>query len=336
MIGIAISLALILLLLGALLWAGGGKTIHATQGSGIIESIPDALEQAPLPSHTLIVLSYNLGYGLGGHHDAGRRLGAADIYDRLDHIIETIAASEADVTLLQEVDFASQRTHDIDQLHYIAAALGWGFAARAMTWECRYLPYPVWPFGRPTGRLRAGMGVISRFPLVQNTRQRLSQSRARPLLTPLFASYHTVQMVDVQCGSQMIRLLNAHLNGGEASTRLQQAQELVAFVQQVATSHSVLMGSFNAAVQTPDPTMDVVMDGLRDRFHIMADEALTYPAMAPHSRLDHVFIADGLQALSTRVMLPDTPVTEHLPLIMHLRWPLPMLTQEGGSTHERL
>ena len=57
--------------------------------------------------------------------------------------------------LLQEVDFASQRTHDIDQLHYIAAALGWGFAARVITWECRYVPYPVWPAGR-THRATAG------------------------------------------------------------------------------------------------------------------------------------------------------------------------------------
>ena len=53
----------------------------------------------------------------------------AAVYDRLDAVIEAIAASGADVALLQEVDFASRRTYDIDQLQ-LAAALGWGFGTR--------------------------------------------------------------------------------------------------------------------------------------------------------------------------------------------------------------
>ena len=177
MIEVVVALVLVLLLLGGLVWAGGGKTIHETQGSGIIESIPDALEREPAAPETLVVLSYDLAYGLGTQRSRVPPPEITTIYDRLDQIVETIAGSGADVALLQEVDFASRRTHDIDQLHYIAAALGWGFAARALTWECRYLPFPCWPFGRPTGRLRAGMGVISRYPLIQNTRQRLSQPR---------------------------------------------------------------------------------------------------------------------------------------------------------------
>lgn len=336
MIGIAVLLAIVLLLLGAWVWAAGGQTVHPTAGSGIIEAIPDAIEQHPLPSHTLTVMSFNLAYGLGRQQNTGQPLGVAAMYDRLDCIVETIAAAAADVVLLQAVDFSSRRTHHIDQLYYIAAALGWGFAARAPTWACRYLPDAIWPSGRSSGRVRAGMGVISRFPLVQNLRQRLPQPGSFTWLASGVRPLHTVQMVDVQCGAQLVRLFNVHLYGGAVVGRLPQAQALVTFVQQMATSNSVVMGSFNAALQSSDATMNLVLDGLRDRLQLADDAGLTYPAGAPSARLDHALIAPGLQLLDTQVVRPEQPVTDHLPLMMRLRWHLTLLTQDGRSTHERL
>ncbi|TMA59032.1 MAG: hypothetical protein E6J80_04190, partial [Deltaproteobacteria bacterium] len=158
MLEVAMTLAILLLLLGAVLWAGGGKTLHEPHGSGIVEAIPGALEASLPPPPELTVLSYSIAYGLNDSPSTGLPPGPATVYDCLDAIIETIAASGADVVLLQEVDFASRRTYDIDQLHYIAEALGWGFVARVITWECRYLPYPFWPPWRHAGRLRAGQG----------------------------------------------------------------------------------------------------------------------------------------------------------------------------------
>ena len=40
MLEVVVILSMLLLLLGAVLWAGGGKTLHEAQGSGIIETIP--------------------------------------------------------------------------------------------------------------------------------------------------------------------------------------------------------------------------------------------------------------------------------------------------------
>src|SRR5262245_57401978 len=245
MFEVAMTLAILLLLLGAVLWAGGGKTLHEPHGSSIVEAIPGALEASPLPSPELVVLSYSIDYGLSGSLQTALPPDPATVYDRLDAIIETIATSGADVVLLQEVDFASRRTYDIDQLQYIAAALGWGFVARVITWECRYLPTPLWLPQRHVGRLRAGQGVISRYPLVQNTRQRLSQPLTQPLLAPLFSPYHTVQMVDMQCGERSVRLLNVHLEPRDTTTRQRQAQELVAFVRHVATPNCVFMGALH-------------------------------------------------------------------------------------------
>jgi endonuclease/exonuclease/phosphatase family metal-dependent hydrolase len=345
MLEVVVILAVLLLLLGAVLWAGGGKTLHSAQGSGIIETIPGALEIWPPPAQELVVLSYSIAYGLGDSRQRG--VNPAAVYDRLDAVIETIAASGADVVLLQEVDFASRRTYDIDQLQYIAAALGWGFVARVITWECRYLPSPFWALQRHAGRLRAGQGVISRFPLVQNTRQRLSQPLTQPLLSPLFSPYHTVQMVDMQCGDRTVRFLNVHLEPRDPVTRQRQAQELVAFVRQVATPNCVLMGALNnlaseGTARSNGPAisqvraLDIITSGLRDRLRTvtaMHPSALPGPLYSPR---EYALIGPGLQIVETQVMMPDEPVSDHLPLLLRLRWALPLIPQNRRPHHEHL
>ena len=345
MLEVVVILALLLLLLGGVLWAGGGKTLHEAQGSGIIEAIPGALEPSPAPTEELVVLSYNMAYGLGEALQHRRRVDPGIVYDRLDAIIETLAASGADVVLLQEVDFASRRTYDIDQLQYIAAALGWGFVARVITWECRYLPVPFWLPQRHAGRLRAGQGVISRYPLLQNTRQRLSQPLSQPLLAALFSPYHTVQMVDMQCGERSVRLLNVHLEPRDTATRQRQAQELVTFVRHVATPNCVFMGALSRAASEAtgrhadptigqDRTMDIITSGLRDRLRLVTSTDVASRMETPAYRREYALIGPGLQTVGTQVVRPDEPGSDRLSLVVRLRWALPLVTQNRSPHHE--
>ena len=158
---------------GAVLWASGGRLVFEEQGVGTVEAMPDSLaESLAAPSEALTLFSFNLGYGLGDRSADAVQASEA-IYDRLDRVIEEIAVSEADAALLQEVDFSSSRTGCIPQLHYMAAALGWGYVAAITTWECRYLPLPR----SQAGRVRAGQGIISRLPLEHNSWQRFAQPR---------------------------------------------------------------------------------------------------------------------------------------------------------------
>lgn len=336
MIALFVVLVLVLLLVSGLVWAGGGWTVYPLQGSGIIEAIPGALEADPSPPvGTLVIASYSLAYGLGPQRYDGLPPDAALVYDRLDQMVETLAASGADIAFLQEVDFASQRTHDSDQLYYIAAALGWGYAARAITWECRYLPLPCWPRGYPTGRLRAGMGVISRYPLVQNVRQRLPQARAYPLLSSWFAPHYMVQMVDVQCGATTLRLLNVHLDRRDAATRQRQARALVAFVRDVRTPTSVLMGAFNTAIDAGDmahdQTMPIILAELGGHFRLVAETGEVSTANAPHDGVNHALVGPGLHPRDTRIIDVGEPVSDHLPLTLHLGWTLPLMAANGRN-----
>ena len=245
-----IALALLAGVAGFLLWAGGGKTVFEAQGVGIVEAVPGSLsESAAVPSEALTLFSYNLAYGLG---DVGS--GAAPqaaVYDRLDRVIEAIAACEADAALLQAVDFASHRTSYIPQLHYMAAALGWGYVATVTTWECRYLPLP-W---RHAGRVRAGQGVISRLPLEHNSWQRLPKARAVPLPAGSFAPHEAVQVVDMRCGVRGIRLIQAHPAPRRTGGYQRQGEALAAIVRRVAMPGCVMTG-------VDAPTADGISAGL--------------------------------------------------------------------------
>lgn len=308
----------LLLLLSGVLWAGGGKTTREAHGSGIIERMPDAFDYTPAVSDTLLVFAYCLTYGLDPTDQGRHGRAPAQVYDRLDQVIEAIAASGADLALLQEVDFASRRTSHIDQLQYIATALGWGFAARVITWECRYLPVPFWPLHRQPGRIRAGMGVISRYPLVQNMRQRLPQTATHPLLTPLFAPYPMVQMVDIQCGGRTMRVLNLHCAAQQSSMRHAQAQVLVPFIRQVATPHCVLVGATDLQDRaSASPVLTTLATQLQDRLRLVE-------ASVP------LCIGPGLQVVEAH---REAPLAGKTPALVRLRWALPLRTAPQNGDH---
>jgi endonuclease/exonuclease/phosphatase family metal-dependent hydrolase len=219
--------------------------------------------------------------------------------------------------------------------------------ARVITWECRYLPSPLWAPQRHAGRLRAGQGVISRYPLVQNTRQRLSQPLTQPLLSPLFSPYRTVQMVDMQCGDRTVRFLNVHLEPRDTATRQRQAQELVAFVRHVATPNCVLMGAFNSVASevtarpdgpavSQDRTLDIITSGLRDRLRMVTEMHPPSQPEPPYYCREHALVGPGLQTVETQVVVPDELVSDHLPLLVRLRWSLPLITQNRRPHHEHL
>ena len=289
-----IVLILLIVVSGVILWAGGGKTVFETQGVGIVEAIPGRLPESSIePSDVLTLYSYNLAYALGGASCRSAPQGAAAVYDRLDRVIEAIAACGADAALLQAVDFASRRTDYVAQLHYVAAALGWGYAAAITTWECRCLPAP-W---RQAGRVRAGLGVISRLPLEHNSWQRPPQSWAFPLLAALFGPHDAVQVVDLRCGVRGVRLVQAHLASFSAG-RSRQEEQLAAILRRVAMPSCVMTGFGEATA-----------DGICA--HLGA-----VPALRPEA--GGVLLGSGWPDAKVRVLMPLVGVSEHAPVLVEL------------------
>jgi endonuclease/exonuclease/phosphatase family metal-dependent hydrolase len=324
MMALIILAVFIAILLATCLWAAGGQTVYTTPGSGIIEAIHDALDHEPAPPEgQLVILSYALAYAWEARCADRSPPSAAAVCDRLDGVIETIAASGADIALLQEVDFASSRTCEIDQLYYIAAALGWGYGARAVTWECRYVP---WPWRHPAGRVRAGLGVISRYPLTQHVRHHLPHARAGLLRAARLFPRHAVQMVDVQCGTTTLRLFNVHLASRHTATRRRQMRQLAAFVHAVRTPSCVLMGDLRDAAQ--DDALVGLTTAPPNPLHVVTaptDTQRLHDFEVADTQPDSVLLGRSLRALEVRLVEVETPMGKTLPLALSLRWDLPLM-----------
>ena len=297
---VLIALVLLVVVAAAVLWVGGGKTVFEAQGVGIVEAVPGGLpESAAAPSEVLTLFSYNLAYGLGDTGWRSAPQGAAVVHDRLDRVIEAIAACGADAALLQAVDFASRRTGCIPQLHYMAAALGWGYVAAVTTWECRYLPAPWWRPGRYAGRVRAGQGIISRLPLEHNSWQRLPQSRAFPMLAALFTPHDAVQVVDMRCGVRGVRLMQAHLGMPRTGRHQQREARLAAIVRRMAMPGCVMTGIDEA-------TADGICSNLG-------------ATLALRLETGGVLLGSSWADAEVRVLPPLAGASEHAPVLVTLR-----------------
>ena len=154
-------------------------------------------------------------------------------------------------------------------------------------------------------------------------------------------------MVDMQCGDRTVRLLNVHLEPHDTVTRQRQAQELVAFVRHVVTPNCVLMGALNSVASevtarpagpavNQDGILHMITSGLRDRLRLVTAMHALSPPEALHYRREHALVGPGLQTVETQVVIPDEPVSDHLPLFVRLRWALPRSPQNRRPHHEHL
>jgi hypothetical protein len=171
------------------------------------------------------------------------------------------------------------------------------------------------------------MGVISRYPLVQNMRRRLPYVRPYPPLVARLFPSPTVQMVDVQCGGTTLRLLQVDGGTYDAILSRRQLQALASFVRDVQTPASVLMGMIpemasRQMADHPLPLTQLVTE-LDHRFRLVTD-------CASSSGIAQALVGAGLTPLETRVLPVEAPVGAPPPLVLHLRWALPLMGMNGS------
>jgi hypothetical protein len=138
-------------------------------------------------------------------------------------------------------------------------------------------------------------------------------------------------MVDVQCGATLLRLLNVYLEPQQVTKRQQHVQALVTFVREVYTPTSVLMGTFDTAADRPasKQALPMLMAELGERCRAMPEPG-EHAATAMHQAHPvHALVGSGLQPLDTRTAEVHQPLCAYPPLMLRLRWALPLLTRQG-------
>ncbi len=220
-----------------------------------------------------------------------------------ERIAEVIAACEADVVTLQELDVNRARTGGVDQARIIADELGMHFHFYPAIRENEAFYGDAVLTARPSGLVKAEL---------------LSSWRWRGLGEPRGALW-----VSVDVGGAEIQVINTHLGMLEA-VRLRQIDALLGpeWLGHAACREPVILtGDFNAVPRSRSYQRLTACLSDAQTWLGASRRQPTYPSHAPLLRLDHVFVSPSIEVLKAETV--RTPLariaSDHLPLLVDFR-----------------
>ncbi|SHG97338.1 endonuclease/exonuclease/phosphatase family protein [Geodermatophilus nigrescens] len=265
---------------------------------------PSGVKPAPGPDQPPIpvrLVTFNTHHGVGDdrRHD-------------LPRLAKVLAAADADVICLQEVDrHFGDRSEDVDQALLLSRALDMQLAWGPAIDEER-------PGDAP--RRQYGNALLSRLPiLISDVHPLPGTGEPRSALRTL-----------VELDGGALWVTTTHLTTRSAEERARQVQ-LLRDLHTDSMETGVVVGDLNAAPDAPelsalraDFSDAWTLAGDRDdqarwRFW-QRDEGHTHPARAPHVRIDQVWVTPGIQVVAARV-LDGAGASDHLPLVVDLLVP---------------
>ena len=253
------------------------------------------------------ILTWNLSYGYGIGSEGDERYqpkSRAHFETSLQAISQVIARSDADVVLLQEVDFDSSRSHGVDQLAWIARKSGLLYRSEAISWRHPYIPYPgAWP-DRHFGRMLSGGGILSRHSIEPLALDLLAKPRENPRLYNHFYLHRYLQTVR----TAGITLCNLHL---EAFSKDNRELHLVRLQDRLIDHEiDVAGGDFNGAID--------LGESARKTHQARMPRDPTFPSNAPRECFDGFIVKKTRSGSEAPVTLQTGGISDHFPVLIEI------------------
>ncbi|MHC5058986.1 MAG: endonuclease/exonuclease/phosphatase family protein [Planctomycetota bacterium] len=201
-----VLVVLVLALVVFFLWASAGCQSAGTSEAPVHDRKFGLVRKDP---GSLVVMTWNIAYAHGpGSEGKGYAIRPKDeSAERLDRIGKAIRDSNADVVLLQEVDFDSERSHRVDQLEALALAASFRYAAPAVSWRARYVPFLGWSPGGHWGHMESGGAVLSRSRIESNTVTLHPKPSSNSWVHNAFYLFRYTQVVTIRWGERKLRIV---------------------------------------------------------------------------------------------------------------------------------
>ena len=251
-------------------------------------------DQPPIPVR---LVTFNTHHGVGNdrRHD-------------LPRLAKVLAAADADVICLQEVDrYFGERSEDVDQALLLSRALDMQLAWGPAIDERR-------PDGAPK---QYGNALLSRLPILVSDVHRL----------PGGGEPRSALRTMVELDGGLLWVTNTHLSGGGPARRAAQL-EAIAALHTGPMETGVIVGDFNTGPDAPE--LAAVRERFTDAWELAperADQAGwrlwrsghgdTFPARGADRRIDQVWVSPGVEVTAARV-LDAEEASDHLPFVVDL------------------
>lgn len=323
------ALKLILAILGSLALAIAGFYAWGTSGSYPQENYTDTLTydvevSAANDGDTLTLVSYNIGYLSGLTNQAAVARPKTLFEKNLATVIDTFRPLNADIIAYQEIDLASKRSYNVNQLEALAHALGLAQAGLAINWNKNYVPFPYWPISAHFGKVISGQAVLSRYPITENQRTVLAKVASRPFFYNAVYLDRLAQATKIDINNQSLMVINVHLEAFDNPTRFIQTHTVRELAETYAKDYPVVVvGDFNSAVNRPeegDRSIEIMAESPLFTAALAKDQWTnqpTFPSDSAAHKLDYLFYTPAtIELKETRVITEVGTASDHLPLMM--------------------
>lgn len=216
-----------------------------------------------------------------------------------DRIARVIAQSDADIICLQELDVFRRRSGHCDQAKEVARHL-----------EMRHEFRPAWHLEEE----QFGNAILTKLPMRVVKSDSLHQQKPN-------RSKRSAIWVEIDIDTNIsLQLINTHLSI-YPTEQLAQATQLVDdwITPAMLQGPVVFCGDFNAGPKSP--THQRICKTLRDiESYDSSPTRSTLFSPFPISRVDHIFVSPGIQAMNNQVMRSRLAkiASDHLPLMSEL------------------
>ena len=266
---------------------------------------------------TLRVACYNIAHGRGlveSNWDGGD---AATRMSRLDDIAALLREINADVVALNEVDFDTSWSNNVNQAAVLAEKAGYPFRVEERNLDFRVV-HRTWRFGN---------AILSKYPI----------SGAAVVDLPSFNGWETTLAgkkrgvrCDVNVGEQTFRVFGLHLSHRSENVRQLSAQHVVDLVRD-SPHPCVVMGDMNSippgfsrSSKTSDGKNAIQTFDDSDELHRIDidkpedDKFLTFRSDKPNIIIDWIYLSPSLRFESHRV--EPSLLSDHRPVIAEIGW----------------
>ncbi len=251
-------------------------------------------DQPPIPVR-LVTFNTHHGVGSDERHD-------------LPRLAKVLAAADADVICLQEVDrYFGSRSEDVDQALLLSRALdmqlAWGPAIDEEH-----------PDGAPK---QYGNALLSRLPILVSDVHRL----------PGTGEPRSALRTMVELDGGLLWVTATHLTTNSPQERADQVAALAA-LHTAPMETGVVVGDFNTRPGSPE--LAPLRERFTDAWELAPDRAdqagwrfwhsghgETFPAKGPRKRIDQVWVSPGVEVTAAYVLDGDG-ASDHLPFVVDL------------------
>ena len=307
-------------------WASSGSYPRKNYAEVIDYRVP-----SPNNKDEFTVITYNIGYlsGLTNNQAVSTEQKLFD--DNLKTVVHALKPLNADFIGFQEIDLASKRSYNVNQVLELAEQLSFKQGAIAINWDKNYVPFPYFPFSAHFGKILSGQAVLSRYPITENKRIVLDKVESKPFFYNALYLDRVAQVTQIKVNNRPIILINVHLEAFDAPTRRKQTEYLKKLLSEYVDEYPVLLiGDFNSTVppipENPQPTIDILLKtpSIKSALPPSAlnnPQIATFPSDKPQYKLDYIFYTPkNIQVIEWRIVDEVKQASDHLPVMVKFRF----------------